>query len=121
MPRATDRPGRVWLTGALAGAAVGGLLAAVAVLSSPAQATGGIPTPCDDNVTLRLDDVTYDLQGTYTAAKAWRLTLGAKNLFDTDPPYTNSGGQTSFQGGYDPQYADPRGRFIYARVTYLFQ
>jgi iron complex outermembrane receptor protein len=64
---------------------------------------------------------TYDLQGTYTAAKSWRFTLGAKNLFDTDPPYTNSGGQTSFQGGYDPQYADPRGRFIYARVTYLFQ
>ncbi|GAA1475614.1 hypothetical protein GCM10009623_00600 [Nocardioides aestuarii] len=64
MPCTTDRPGRVWLTGALAGAAVGGLLAVVAVVSSPAQAVGGIPTPCDDNVTLRLDDVTYDLQGT---------------------------------------------------------
>lgn len=64
MPRTTDRPGRVWLTGALAGAAVGGLLAAVAVVASPAQAAGGIPTPCDDNVTLRLDGVTYDLQGT---------------------------------------------------------
>lgn len=64
MARTTNRPGRIWLTGALAGAAVGGLLAAVAVVSSPAQAVGGIPTPCDDNVTLRLDDVTYDLQGT---------------------------------------------------------
>lgn len=64
MARTTDRPGRIWLTGALAGAAVGGLLAALAVVTSPAQATGGIPTPCDDNVTLRVDDVTYDLQGT---------------------------------------------------------
>lgn len=64
MARTTDRPGRVWLTGALAGAVAGGLLAVVAVLSSPAQAGVGIPTPCDDNVTLRLDDVTYDLQGT---------------------------------------------------------
>jgi iron complex outermembrane receptor protein len=62
---------------------------------------------------------TYDLQGTYEATKSWRFTLGARNLFNQNPPYTNSGGQTSFQGGYDPEYADPRGRFIYARVTYL--
>ncbi|MEO6363181.1 MAG: TonB-dependent receptor, partial [Caldimonas sp.] len=64
---------------------------------------------------------TYDLQGTYEAFKSWRFSLGVKNLFDTDPPYTNAGGQTAFQAGYDPQYADPRGRFIYGRVTYLFQ
>jgi iron complex outermembrane receptor protein len=61
--------------------------------------------------------VIYDLQGTYEATKSWRITLGAKNLFDTNPPYTNQG--TSFQAGYDPQYADPRGRFIYGRVTYV--
>ncbi len=64
---------------------------------------------------------TYDLQGTYSAFKSWRFTLGVRNVFDTDPPYTNAGGQTSFQGGYDPQYADPRGRFVYGRVTYMFQ
>ncbi len=64
---------------------------------------------------------TYDLQGSYEAFKSWRFTLGAKNLFDRDPPYTNGGGQTSFQSGYDPQYADPRGRFVYGRVTYMFQ
>ncbi len=62
---------------------------------------------------------TYDVQSTYSAFKSWRLTLGVKNLFDTDPPYTNNG--ASFQAGYDPQYADPRGRFIYGRVSYLFQ
>jgi hypothetical protein len=65
MPRTTDRPGRVWLTGALAGAAVGGLLAAFVVVSSPAQAVPqGVPVACDDNVTLRTDGITYDLQGT---------------------------------------------------------
>ena len=63
---------------------------------------------------------TYDLQGSYEAFKSWRFTLGAKNLFDTNPPYTNSGGQTSFQAGFDPQYADPRGRFVYGRVTYAY-
>ena len=64
---------------------------------------------------------TYDLQTTYAPFKSWRFTLGAKNLFDKDPPYTNAGGQVSFQAGYDPQYADPRGRFVYGRVTYAFQ
>jgi iron complex outermembrane receptor protein len=61
----------------------------------------------------------YDLQGTYAFTKNLRFTLGVKNLFDRDPPYTNQG--FSFQSGYDPQYADPRGRFVYARVNYQFQ
>jgi len=64
---------------------------------------------------------TYDLQGSYTGFKNLRLTLGARNILNTDPPYTNAGGQTAFQSGYDPQYADPRGRFIYGRVTYMFK
>jgi len=60
----------------------------------------------------------YDVQGTYTGFKNLRLTLGAKNIFNTAPPFTLTGGNVSFQAGYDPQYADPRGRFIYGRVTY---
>jgi iron complex outermembrane receptor protein len=36
------------------------------------------------------------------------LTIGVRNLLDTDPPVTN---QTAhFQLGYDPLYADPLGR-----------
>ena len=65
--------------------------------------------------------ITYDLQSTYSGFKAWRLTLGARNLFDRDPPYTNIAGLTTFQNGYDIQYGDPRGRFLYARVTYAIQ
>ena len=64
---------------------------------------------------------TYDAQATYVAQKTWRFTLGVRNLFDRDPPYSNAGGQTGFQSGYDNQYADPRGRFIYGRVTYAYQ
>jgi len=64
---------------------------------------------------------TYDVQGSYTGIKNLRLTLGARNILNTDPPYTNAAGQTSFQSGYEPQYADPRGRFIYGRVTYTFK
>ncbi len=42
-------------------------------------------------------------------------------MFDRDPPYTNAGGQTSFQVGYEPLYADPRGRFVYLTANYAFQ
>jgi len=63
---------------------------------------------------------TYDLQMAYTGVKNLRLMLGVRNLLDKDPPYTNAGGQVSFQAGYDPQYADPRGRFIYGGLRYAF-
>ncbi len=62
----------------------------------------------------------YHLQGVYTGIKNLTFTLGVRNLFDKDPPYTNAGGQTSFQSGYDPVYADPRGRFMYVRAGYKF-
>ena len=64
--------------------------------------------------------ITYDAQASYAGIERLKLTLGVRNLFDRDPPYTNSGGQVSFQSGYDPQYADPRGRFVYVRATYAF-
>jgi iron complex outermembrane receptor protein len=64
---------------------------------------------------------TFDAQTTWSGIRNLRLTLGVRNIFDKDPPYTNAGGQTSFQGGYEPLYADPRGRFVYVTATYAFQ
>ncbi|MCW5659957.1 MAG: TonB-dependent receptor [Burkholderiaceae bacterium] len=64
---------------------------------------------------------TYDLQLRYTGFKSLTLRGGVRNLFDRDPPYSNAGGQTSFQTGYDPLYADPRGRFIYVGFSYEFK
>jgi len=47
------------------------------------------------------------------------LTLGVRNLLDTSPPLTN---QTyAFQVGFDPTYADPRGRTFYAAIGYAFK
>ena len=67
----------------------------------------------------RVSDMSlWDLQFDYTGFKNWKLTLGAKNLMDTDPPFTNQSWQ--FQQGYDPSYYDPNARFIYASVTYSF-
>jgi iron complex outermembrane receptor protein len=65
------------------------------------------------------DYVTYDLQGSYNGIKNWQIALGVKNIFNTDPPYTNAGGQ--FAAGYDITYADVRGRFVYATVTVRFK
>jgi iron complex outermembrane receptor protein len=62
----------------------------------------------------------YDVQARYTGLSNLELRVGIRNLLDKDPPYSNAGGQTSFQGGYDPTYADPRGRYFYAGLTYKF-
>jgi hypothetical protein len=51
----------------------------------------------------------------WTGVKNLTIALGIKNLFDRAPPFTN---QTfTFQNGYDPSYADPRGAFWYANVV----
>jgi iron complex outermembrane receptor protein len=65
----------------------------------------------------------YHFYGSYTGLannKNLKLTFGIRNLFDKDPPYTNAGGQNYFQGGYDPGYADPRGRTFVLSATYKF-
>jgi outer membrane receptor protein involved in Fe transport len=44
-------------------------------------------------------------------ATAWgkgRLNIGVRNLFNRDSPASNA---PTSQAGYDPAYADPRGRF----------
>lgn len=64
---------------------------------------------------------TVDMQVGFTGIENLRLAVGVKNVFDTNPPYTNAGGQNVFQAGYDPGYADPRGRFIHGSVTYKFR
>jgi iron complex outermembrane recepter protein len=61
----------------------------------------------------------WDLQGSYTGFKNWKLTLGVKNLFDRNPPVSNQ--QSTFIVGFDPSYYDPRARFVYGSVTYRFQ
>ena len=64
---------------------------------------------------------TFDFQAAYTGIDHLRMAVGVKNAFNTDPPYTNVGGQNYFQAGYDPGYGDPRGRFIHGTVTYTFK
>ncbi len=61
----------------------------------------------------------YDLVASYNGIKNLKLTLGARNLFDKDPPlFINNGSQ--FQSGYDVYQYDARGRFVYLNATYKF-
>jgi iron complex outermembrane receptor protein len=62
--------------------------------------------------------VTTDIYGTWSPTKAMSLTLGVRNVFDQDPPFSNQG--ATFQVGYDPRFTDPTGRAYYARATYNF-
>ena len=50
-----------------------------------------------------------------------QLTAGIRNVFDKNPPYSNAGGQNYFQAGYDPGYADPRGRTFLLQAKFKFQ
>ncbi len=63
--------------------------------------------------------LTHDAQVAYHLEN-WRFAVGARNFTNRDPPYTNAGGINYFQAGYDPGYADPRGRFWYGQLTYSF-
>ena len=59
-----------------------------------------------------------DLSGTYKFNKMTSLTLGVKNLFDKDPPFSNQSSRS--QRGYDPRYTDPTGRALFVRAAYGF-
>lgn len=62
--------------------------------------------------------VTMDLYGSWQPMKGLSFTLGVRNLFNREPPYSN---QTQvFQANYDPRYADPTGRMYYLRAGYQF-
>jgi iron complex outermembrane receptor protein len=61
---------------------------------------------------------TWALSGTFTGNKQIEMTVGIKNLLDTDPPFTNQ--VTNFQLGYDPRFTDPLGRTVYIRGVYHF-
>ena len=64
----------------------------------------------------------FHLFGSYSGLldKKMKITFGVRNLTNVLPPYTNAGGQSYFQSGYDPGYADPRGRFYFTSLTYKF-
>ncbi len=68
------------------------------------------------------DHLTLDWQTHWRVSQQVNLNLGLINVFDNDPPLslTVGGFNQGFQTGYDDRYYDPRGRTLYANLTYRF-
>ncbi|OWQ91528.1 hypothetical protein CDN99_10325 [Roseateles aquatilis] len=60
----------------------------------------------------------FDVQGQFRGIKGVTLSAGIRNLFNTKPPETVQ--QDYFQVGFDPTYADVKGRTFYLRGNYKF-
>jgi iron complex outermembrane receptor protein len=59
-----------------------------------------------------------DAQTSYRGIKNLTLTLGVRNLFNKTPPASDQ--QDYFQVGFDPTYADVKGRRLYVGANYKF-
>jgi iron complex outermembrane receptor protein len=65
---------------------------------------------------------TVDAQINWSGLKQFKFTVGARNLFDKNPPYANyAGNVNNFVGGYDLSYGSPVGRFVYASATFYLK
>jgi len=63
--------------------------------------------------------MTVNFQARYTGFNNMVLSLGAENLFDEEPPFAIGDGADDLYGYVQSQH-DPRGRFIYGKMTYTF-
>jgi iron complex outermembrane receptor protein len=59
----------------------------------------------------------YDLTVEYEGLRHFRVSGGVRNLLDRSPPFTNNYEAT----GFDPSYADPRGRMFWLSASYLLK
>ena len=63
--------------------------------------------------------VTLNLQARYTGFEGLTIAVGLDNALDEDPPFAIGDGDTDLYG-YVSGVHDPRGRFMYGKVTYRF-
>ena len=65
---------------------------------------------------------TFNLSSTYSGVKNLAVTVGVKNLLNTDPPFSAAyDGDTGAGSSWEPRIADPRGRSYWANLTYQFK
>ena len=76
----------------------------------------GVDKPYDVADTSR-----WNLAVSYRGIKDLKLTLGARNLFDSEPPFVASSSYGSHAAGFAGSFADPRGRFWYLTANYRFK
>ena len=89
-----------------------------AVLPGVANGTV-IPTNYDPNVKAW---ITYNMSVTYTGIKNLGVTLGVKNILNTDPPFSAAyDGNTGAGSSWEPRITDPRGRSYTILASYSFK
>ena len=74
----------------------------------------------DTNKSRTVDSfMTLNLQLRYTGLRNTQLSLGLDNALDEKPPFAIGDGDTDLYGYVSSQH-DPRGRYVYGKVTYSF-
>ena len=63
---------------------------------------------------------TYNYSMTYQGLENTLITLGIKNLFDQDPPFSSHNMDESAGSAWEPRIADPRGRAYTLLLEYKF-
>ena len=64
----------------------------------------------------------YNLSASYNGIKNLGVTVGIKNILNTDPPFSAAyDGNTGAGSSWEPRVADPRGRSYWAGLTYAFK
>jgi iron complex outermembrane recepter protein len=64
----------------------------------------------------------YNLSATYSGIKNLSVTLGVKNIFNTDPPFSAAyDSDTGAGSSWDPRVGDPRGRSYSILASYSFK
>lgn len=74
----------------------------------------------EENTSRTVDSqVLVDLQFAYHHSEALRLSLGVNNAFDEEPPFAIGDGDSDLYG-YAQSVHNPRGQYVYTKVTYKF-
>ncbi len=64
----------------------------------------------------------YNVSASYNGIKNLGITVGIKNILNTDPPFSAAyDGNTGAGSSWEPRIADPRGRSYWAGLTYAFK
>jgi iron complex outermembrane recepter protein len=80
----------------------------------------GLVNPPNDAVKTKPYSI-FNASASYTGFKNVEVTLGIRNLLDTDPPFARAYlSQTGGGSNYEPRVADPRGRSFTLSLDYSF-
>jgi iron complex outermembrane receptor protein len=86
----------------------------------PGVANGTVVPP---NWSAKTQDYSrFNVSLTYSGIKNLGVTVGVKNIFNTDPPFSAAyDGNTGAGSSWEPRVADPRGRAYTILATYSFK